>query len=499
MDTIALCLIARDEAEYLVEWIDYHILIGVERFYIYDNESKIPIRQTLATYIETDWVHVQEIEGHSQQLYVYDHCLKHFGKDTKWIGFIDADEFIVLKDTLNIKDFLSRYEKFGGLAISSLFFGSNGAKRKPKEGQIKAFTYRTAGYFHENRLVKSIVQPSKVEFPDSPHGFTYKSGYYCVNEAGFVVASQMIPNSIKSIQLNHYICRSEEDLNEKMNRGVGGAGRPYLLDRFEKVDKLSNVEDTEIQECAKRIFYIIDEGNIFNEIKNKSNNSILDFKNALFAYSQLITPSVKKIEYLETITVREEYVEHRQEINEMNQAIEENNFHQAKECIDRLIEQFPDRFSFYCRFANYCLLNPQNYSLAWDYLWKAWEKRPQIFEVMKEMANFFVLTKDYPQAEKIFLLMIKQGPNEIDTRFRLAWVFLQQGKSDFALTYGYPVLFNHPIENELPKAMLLEMLQKFSKYLIAARNFEKAHIVLNLGAKWFPGDQVMESFRENLS
>ena len=39
MDYLSLCLICKDENDYLAEWLDYHILAGVERFYIYDDDS----------------------------------------------------------------------------------------------------------------------------------------------------------------------------------------------------------------------------------------------------------------------------------------------------------------------------------------------------------------------------------------------------------------------------------------------------------------------------
>ncbi|WP_369598480.1 glycosyltransferase family 2 protein, partial [uncultured Muribaculum sp.] len=36
---VSLCLIFKDEEPYLKEWIDYHILIGVDHFYLYNNNS----------------------------------------------------------------------------------------------------------------------------------------------------------------------------------------------------------------------------------------------------------------------------------------------------------------------------------------------------------------------------------------------------------------------------------------------------------------------------
>jgi hypothetical protein len=40
----------RDEADAIVEWIEYHALLGVEHFYVYDNNSRDGLRQRLQRY-----------------------------------------------------------------------------------------------------------------------------------------------------------------------------------------------------------------------------------------------------------------------------------------------------------------------------------------------------------------------------------------------------------------------------------------------------------------
>ena len=43
----SICLIIKDENEYINEWLDWHIKIGFEHFYIYDNGSKITIESSV--------------------------------------------------------------------------------------------------------------------------------------------------------------------------------------------------------------------------------------------------------------------------------------------------------------------------------------------------------------------------------------------------------------------------------------------------------------------
>ena len=39
----SICLICKDENPYINEWLEYHIGIGINHFYIYDNMSTVPI------------------------------------------------------------------------------------------------------------------------------------------------------------------------------------------------------------------------------------------------------------------------------------------------------------------------------------------------------------------------------------------------------------------------------------------------------------------------
>lgn len=47
----ATCII-KNEAEYMPEWLEYHLLVGFEKFYIYDNGSTDNIKQVLAPYVD---------------------------------------------------------------------------------------------------------------------------------------------------------------------------------------------------------------------------------------------------------------------------------------------------------------------------------------------------------------------------------------------------------------------------------------------------------------
>jgi hypothetical protein len=216
MHYLALCAIAKDENQYLLEWIHYHILLGVERFILYDNDSVTPIANVLNEYVQTGIVEVIPFPGVNQQIPAYEHCLRKYGRRFRWIGFLDLDEYLVLKDTRDARILLSDYEDYGGLAVNWVMFGSSGHVTRPPGLQIENYVMRiTAGNIH----VKSIVQPAHVSGVVNAHVFNFRSDSYCVNEDRLPVGSALSYHTVKRAQINHYGYRSQQDFSEKLKRG----------------------------------------------------------------------------------------------------------------------------------------------------------------------------------------------------------------------------------------------------------------------------------------
>lgn len=240
---VAICCIVRDE-EYLIEWIEYHALIGITRFYIYDNGSAIPVNETLAPFVESGLVEVILFPGEVMQLPAYHHCLKNYGPLCKWIAFIDADEFIVPKNpTANLPEFLTAYEGYAALGVNWLIFGSNGHIDKT-ENTIQSYTRRSLKSYTHNNNVKSIVQPRFVIKAITPHDFEFKKGWYGVNENFVPLKGNFSVHSSNQIQLNHYFTRSQADYLHKKGRGradTSEAVHQRTMDNFYLTEKNANL------------------------------------------------------------------------------------------------------------------------------------------------------------------------------------------------------------------------------------------------------------------
>lgn len=159
---LAVCAIAKNEGPYFKEWIEWHLAHGVDQFFIYDNESNDGTREILEPYIERGVVDYKYWPGYRMQLAAYDHCLEHHRFDSRWIAFIDLDEFIVPVKDATIPDFLKRFEAFPAVEINWLVYGSGGNKEKSNEDVMKRFRFHSLPDHYLNRHVKSIVNPRRV-------------------------------------------------------------------------------------------------------------------------------------------------------------------------------------------------------------------------------------------------------------------------------------------------------------------------------------------------
>lgn len=264
MNYLSLACIAKNEDSYIEEWVNFHRAVGIEHFYIYDNDSKVPINLLLKKYIEFGIVTVINFPGKLMQHPAYQHCLNNFGKDNKWIGFIDCDEFLVPKSNNTISEILLDYENFGGLAVNWLFFGSSGFVKKPNGLVTENFIMASHKDWCTNRHIKSIVQPEKTKsIGGDPHWFKYKEPFYAVSENYLRVDGSVlfdcnecnpipVPEghhfgmiNTNKIQLHHYYNKSEEEF---MIRHYGGSAWDKSLTRnnmdgFNNINRLCNLEN----------------------------------------------------------------------------------------------------------------------------------------------------------------------------------------------------------------------------------------------------------------
>lgn len=221
---LSIVAIVKNESMYIKEWIEYHILIGIEHFYIYDNESKDNLHQILFPYIEKGFVSYIFCPGPTMQMPAYNDAIVRFREINKWMAFIDIDEFIVLNPffSSNIVQFLKSYENYDMLGINWNMFDFNNHNSRPTKGfVISNYTrcYRNTDNT-ANKHIKCIVKPKSIKICTCPHYMHLKSKKIAVDEDFNRLVTPFPPHvSTKKIRINHYFSKSKEEYITKLSRG----------------------------------------------------------------------------------------------------------------------------------------------------------------------------------------------------------------------------------------------------------------------------------------
>jgi len=247
MHYLSISAIFKWENPWLAEWLDYHLAVGVEHFYLYNNDDDpTESDRILKPYQDQGLVDNIHAPGPVLQIPCMQEAIRDFQAETDWLAFIDLDEFILPRRGDDIREILQDYELYSGLAIHWTVFGANGHIKRPPN-QIDYLLRRAEERHDINRHVKSIVRPS-LAVPESimtPHSCEYRIGH-AVNEAYRIVDSPFDDYCGDIIRLNHYCVRSFQDTQEvKILRGRADCAVKRESDFFASHD-LNDVYDEEI-------------------------------------------------------------------------------------------------------------------------------------------------------------------------------------------------------------------------------------------------------------
>ncbi|MEJ0016326.1 MAG: glycosyltransferase family 2 protein [Acetobacteraceae bacterium] len=247
MDKIAVCAIFKDEAPYLLEWIAFHRMIGVDLFVLYDNGSTDGGADLIRRSSFARNVTLIEWTDRPGQISAYRHFHASHAGNFTWVAFIDLDEFIMPVSGNSIRDILLRrvYEPYADILLNWQIFGPSGHTTRPPGLVIENFTLRFPADAEANRHVKSLVRTKDlIGIGSTPHIFDCARPT-CNARGETVMSHAMQPAVCHDVMvINHYFTKSAEEWSFKRQRGRGDSLDPYGDRVFADVLGQATVEDT---------------------------------------------------------------------------------------------------------------------------------------------------------------------------------------------------------------------------------------------------------------
>lgn len=248
---LAIAAIAKNESEYIEEWLAFHKIIGVKCVFLYDNDSTDNMKDFIQPYIDEGFVVYNTYPGKCKQIEAYNDALKRYGSQCKYLAYIDCDEFIIpIDSSYNVIDQIDKaFRKdmnAGGIGLNWAMFGSSGHKKKTPGLVTERFLYRCKTNYNGNMHIKSIVKPLYVNKIINPHYAEYHKGHYGINLNGEIIGKWYNPiTEFPSLRINHYFTKSKEEWDKRRSMGKADMNscRPeeeffYMADKKDVRDEL---------------------------------------------------------------------------------------------------------------------------------------------------------------------------------------------------------------------------------------------------------------------
>ena len=246
----AIVAIFKNEDPYLVEWIEFHRIVGVEHFFLYDNGNSETSRKILKPYIDTglvtyipfpnldikgmrDHYSRQQFSRLSIQNLAYGDCVINYKHNFRWLIKIDIDEFLYpLSPYKNLRDVFKNINEKSvkGLYLRSLRFGPSGHKMIPDLPVIDSYKYR---YEKNDKNWKSVGNSKYI----STNKKFFGCHFFFYN---FSIFKKVLDDDVTSkyLCLNHYYIKSKDEYENKIRLNENG----YLKGK-ENLDKWFKIND----------------------------------------------------------------------------------------------------------------------------------------------------------------------------------------------------------------------------------------------------------------
>lgn len=248
----SICLIVKDDTEYLTEWLDWHINQGVEHFYIYDHESALPVSEFVKTLSRStrEKITVIDFSGEHEfaQHDAYNDCLCRFKNESRWIGYIDSDEMVRVREEKTLPEFLAEFEEAAGIFIGWIMYNANGRVKKSDEPLRERFKTVTS-YDGQNGVGKVFVQPIMMRQMLTHNGYTVPS-FSVVDENHEEIeegSAYKCGLTHERVCVDHYYTKSYEEWLIKMSRGTCD---PYFCRKYDEFFKYN----PDMEYCREKQF-----------------------------------------------------------------------------------------------------------------------------------------------------------------------------------------------------------------------------------------------------
>lgn len=253
MPTCTVCLIAKNEGPYLLEWIAYYRVLGFDQIVVYENNSTDKSAALLSPLARAKKIIYRPWKlgaKESPQITAYIDALKQVTTD--WILFVDCDEFLVTHKITwrQILEQVQGRKDVTAVGVNWRIFGSSNLQAYDDRPVIERFTNAAPADFSMNTHLKSFLRVGTIGPHIDMHLSDTTGKVVFANGEDMPLAARGRAESVdfSVAQVNHYYTKTYPEFCEKMRRGQGGAGensqhKYWYDDNSFSLHDINDVED----------------------------------------------------------------------------------------------------------------------------------------------------------------------------------------------------------------------------------------------------------------
>lgn len=273
----------RLENVYAREVIDYYKNLGVDKFYIADNNDKNAERfsDIFQKEIFDGTLDVIDITGRKKdQTELYGEMYQNFKNECRWMSFYDFDEFLVITQNgknLTLPQYLSnpKFEKCDVILINWLMYNDNGELRYENKPMNERFTQALYGN-DINRFVKSIIKGrlrgNPWDYNVTPHR-PQRQLRTCDSHGDRLRTFNDVikPPILDGVYIKHFGVRTAEEYIAKVKRGHPGDLVLYFDERIDNFFSFNNVTEEKVRFFEQELNMTFPKYHYVFKNKNKNN------------------------------------------------------------------------------------------------------------------------------------------------------------------------------------------------------------------------------------
>ncbi len=171
-----LFTIIKDEQDYLKEWLDYHIDLGIDSIYVFDDvfstshksicgkyKDKVIHKGILELYDQKESEEITRVKKSGKAISGYQitfmYKILNYLKDNTdldWVFYLDVDEFLTLKNKrTKLSNLFKNYSDYDMVVLQWMNYNASGNITKPKKNVVDAYTTKCQLYIGKRMSPKA--------------------------------------------------------------------------------------------------------------------------------------------------------------------------------------------------------------------------------------------------------------------------------------------------------------------------------------------------------